>query len=282
MLTSPASRPRLLVLLSTCLTLSVGFLLPASAAEPVAPWPGLAPAVATEGGTGGVSAILVGDLDLDGRADVLRWAGGLLEARSSGPDGALTPLGSTPSHAEPSALALGDVDGDGILDAVLGYSSTASDLAGEVAVRAGLGDGTFGAAVLSDSGRPVGSLATGDLDGDGFDDVAVDDGSRVALLLSVGNGALSPVATFPGAHGFPGGLMVGDVDGDGRGDLVVLEYGPRGSTSATLYRSQEDGTFADDRRAPRRLQRHVLDAARRRPRRPARCADDLPAGLSTT
>jgi Bacterial Ig-like domain (group 3)/FG-GAP-like repeat len=97
------------------------------------------------------------------------------------------------------------------------------------------GDGTFAAPVQIDAKPYLGSLAVGDVSGDGIPDLiataAGDVSNNVAgatyLYVSKGNGTLAAAQTLNGGM-FPGAAAVADMNGDGKLDVVVS-----GSTTIT-------------------------------------------------
>lgn len=137
-------------------------------------------------------------------------------------------------------VELGDVDGDGKLDGVFSNYSTS------VVWTPGDGLGGLGAAQPIDTSSGTGvyvasSIAVGDVDGDGLDDVVATPGnwqSFFTVVRSLGNGAFAApqsVATPYGARE----IRLGDLDGDGRADVVLR------TTSANLLvlRSLPGGGF---------------------------------------
>jgi FG-GAP-like repeat/Abnormal spindle-like microcephaly-assoc'd, ASPM-SPD-2-Hydin/FG-GAP repeat len=121
----------------------------------------------------------------------------------------------------PSVLAVGDFNGDGLMDVVTGNDDTANT----VSVLLGNGNGTFATHVDYPVGGAVAGIAVGDFNNDGKLDIVVVygfDPAKVAVLLGNGDGTFKPFT--PTTAGFQGGsIAVGDFNGDGKLDVAVSD-----------------------------------------------------------
>ena len=121
---------------------------------------------------------------------------------------------------DPSAVATGDFNKDGILDLAIPNQGS-----NNVSILLGNSSGGFGTATNFTTGNAPVAVAVADLNRDGNLDLAVVNGSgnSVSILLGAGDGtfgAKSDFAVGTGTSG-PAGIAVGDFDRDGRPDLAV-------------------------------------------------------------
>ena len=127
-----------------------------------------------------------------------------------------------------------DLDGDGITDLAVAnlFSNTVSVLRGQGA--AGVGDGTFAAAVNHTVGSGPFELVTGDFNHDGNPDLATcrNAAPGVSVLPGLGAGAFGAAVTIP-LSTLSTGLAIGDLNGDGHADLVATQNG-NGSIAVLL------------------------------------------------
>jgi uncharacterized protein (DUF2141 family) len=154
-----------------------------------------------------------------------------------------------------SAVAVGDVNGDGKLDIVLGNECANSGcLPGGAAVDVLLGNGdrTFQTAVTYHTGGSSGpffpvSIAIADVNGDHKPDLVVANGgsNTVAVLLGNGDGTFHPAVSYGSGGMFPVSVAVADVNGDGKLDVIVAnecaDSNCDGSVGVLL--GNGDGTF---------------------------------------
>jgi hypothetical protein len=129
-----------------------------------------------------------------------------------------------------SFVAVGDVNGDGKLDLVVGNECARSGCpnGAAVGVLLGNGDGTFQPAVTYPTGGNSGpffpvSIAIADVNGDHKPDLVVVNGgsNTVGVLLGNGNGTFQPAVTYFTGDLFPSSVAVADVNGDGNPDVLV-------------------------------------------------------------
>ncbi|MCH8149233.1 MAG: VCBS repeat-containing protein, partial [Planctomycetes bacterium] len=149
--------------------------------------------------------------------------------------------------SDPISVAIGDLNGDQVPDMAVANRGWRRDNDGNVAVRLGLGDGTFATAVKYAFGNAFTSIAIGDLDGDSVPDLAVanQDDDNVSVLLGLGDGTFSDGGNFPAGDG-PQFVTIGDLNGDQVPDLAVASSGtdPEWDGNVAVLLGVGDGTFA--------------------------------------
>ena len=175
--------------------------------------------------TGRIMGLTAGDVDGDGDLDVVmaNATGNNVAVRLNDGTGNLAAPVLVPVANAPSAVALGDVTGDGapdLLVAQYNYGATAGQ--SSVVVLTNNGTGTFTAGTpVAIGGHPL-DLKLGDVDGDGdLDAVTVNEASATAsVCLNQGQGTFALATTVPVGSG-PTSLVLADLDGNRTLDLVT-------------------------------------------------------------
>jgi hypothetical protein len=169
------------------------------------------------------SAVVVGDFNQDGHADIANSNGQAVAVALGNGDGTFAAAVDYAVSSFPRGLALGDFNGDGKQDlATANGDSTISILPGN-------GNGTFAAAQsFSIATEPI-ALATGDFNADGKQDLVVSgyQDSSVSLFLGNGDGTFGAAANQAVGTN-PNSVVVGDFNGDGLQDLATGNYGSSG------------------------------------------------------
>jgi hypothetical protein len=148
----------------------------------------------------------------------------------------------------PESVAVGDFNGDGILDLVVANGGSNNN---NVSVLLGNGDGTFQAARSFAAGVSPSSVAVADFNDDGILDLAVANNTiqgTVSVLLGNGNGTFQAPRTYA-AGTDPVSVAVGDFTGADIPDLAVVDEGDsqgRGEGVSVLL-GNGDGTFQAQR-----------------------------------
>ena len=195
--------------------------------------------------------LATGDIDNDGDVDVVVASEqgasqnvGTYTAVFNNNDGTFTAEIRSAAY-RPRSIALGDVNGDDILDLALGNAYL--QIGNRVQVRLGAGDGTFGAATSYGISGAFAANAPSDIDfadldaDDDLDIVVTDTHTESAhVLLNLGNGTFAAPVAYP-MNTDPRSIGIGDLNLDGVLDIIT-------ATSAfdrVLVRlGNGDGTFA--------------------------------------
>jgi hypothetical protein len=179
--------------------------------------------------TGNPTSILLGDVNADGKPDLVipttfNTIAVTLNTTATGAASASFGIETTFATDDQPGAALGDLDGDGKLDVAL-----TSTLSGTVSVllntsAPGTAAPTFGSRF--DVVAPgAGVVALSDINGEGTLDLVVTTAAGLTIFLnSTAVGAPTPTLSVPTSFAaLPGATVIGDFDSDGLGDVATLD-----------------------------------------------------------
>ncbi|MBI3293053.1 MAG: VCBS repeat-containing protein [Elusimicrobia bacterium] len=195
----------------------------------------------------GPRGVAVGDFNSDQRLDLAVTTANLneLSIHLGNGDGTFRRGQIISVGRKPEAVTVGDFNGDGHLDLAVGDSDSRSST---VSILLGEGNGTFRIATLETAEPEIRSIAVGDFNDDGQEDLAIapfDGLDRIVIKLGNGDGTFrvaSPVDI--GRMGLVS-VAIGDFNGDDRQDLAVvcgLDH-PSYSDTLSIALGNGDGTF---------------------------------------
>ncbi len=146
-----------------------------------------------------------------------------------------------PTGIGPTAIVAGDFNGDGKLDMAVANGNPYTRPDQTVSVLLGNGDGTFQSHADYPTGNFPISIASGDFNGDGKQDLvtANHDDDTVSVLLANSDGTFRSHVDYA-ADSFPFSVVVGDFNGDGKKDIAVASVG---DNSVGILLGNGDGTF---------------------------------------
>jgi hypothetical protein len=220
------------------------------------------PVIYASGGTNVTYSVAVGDVNGDGKLDLV-VANGDQQDNSDGSVGVLLGNGdgtfrSVVTYDSGAAFSIyvviADVNGDGKADIVVANTGT-DNSDGSVGILLGNGDGTFQPTAIYDSGgQGASSVVVADFNLDGRPDLLVANGclgisncasGSVGVLLGKGDGTFQPVVVYDDGGFTPAAAVAADVNGDGKPDMVVANLYPE-PNSVGVRLGNGDGTFQSE------------------------------------
>ena len=206
----------------------------------------------------GPNCVAVGDFDGNGKSDlavsnhgVYPDSNGMVSILLGRGDGTFTRKSDHVVGEQPQFVTVGDFNGDGKSDLAVANQGMYPDFSGTVSILLGNGDGTF--AGKSDCGIRLSpySVAVGDFNGDGKNDLATANSwsyemvsvGTVSILLGHGDGTFADESEHSVGSSLSS-VTVGDFNGDGEMDLATAG---NSSDTVSILLGNGDGSFMEAR-----------------------------------
>ncbi|GAB3575461.1 hypothetical protein GCM10027345_10770 [Hymenobacter daeguensis] len=185
------------------------------------------------------SRVALGDVDNDGDLDLLvaNYGNSPIAILLNGGDatgsntGTFSNGGGVVGSSYCYGLALGDIDGDGDLDIIVGGGGNNIIIFRNGGDATGSATGIFSNTQAVTTASATGTLTMGDVDADGDLDVVITSTNRTYLTVALNGSDASGSNTgvfgglqFCTVAGVPSDVVLGDLDGDGDLDALSAQY----------------------------------------------------------
>jgi hypothetical protein len=189
-------------------------------------------------------AVAIGDLNGDGRSDVALVTSYYFDPANDHSlhvflqdgSGGFSPRVKYPVGGSPETVDVGDVNGDGRDDVVVGRGDA-------ILVLLQNASGTLDAGISYPTTSSY-KIRIGDFNSDGRLDVAgIDWSQSIDVFLQQPNGTLALGASYVGTHAGYDDLEVGDLNHDRRDDLVIMSGQLYASPNVSLLLQKPEGLF---------------------------------------
>jgi hypothetical protein len=185
------------------------------------------------------TSVVTADFNNDGIPDlaVANFVDNTVSVFSGDGSGGFTAISGSPFavSAGPAALAVADVNADGMPDIV-----AANSVAGDVSILLANSSGSFTAYTNVTAGIGPQSITVGDFDGNGIPDLAVANVFDSTITVLIGDGTGNFTSSIYPVGQNPSWVGMGDFNGDGKQDLAVVNTT---DNSITVLQGDNFGSF---------------------------------------
>ncbi|TAG67879.1 MAG: hypothetical protein EAZ25_05665 [Oscillatoriales cyanobacterium] len=188
-------------------------------------------------------AIAVGDVNDNTTVDIVSLYNNSLSVLSGNGDGTFG-VRNSPVSNNPNSLALGDLNSDGKNDVVtVSPSAQTNPPGGRVSVLLGDNSGIFAPQTNYAVGNSARSVAVGDLNKDGRNDIVTANYNDISVLLGNSSGSFS--RTDIPLNSVPETVILNDLNKDGNLDIITASpYATSSTGRVSVLLGNGNGTFA--------------------------------------